>query len=300
MTSFEIMPLSPSRARRRARRPSAETWLSIALWGAGASGLAIVAMVLIVVLAGSWQALVAVGPVAFVSGTDWFPTQGAFSLVPMMLGTIAVSVGALALALPLALLSAIYVAYYANAGLASAFRLVLQTLAGIPSVVYGLWGLAVLVPLIAAYEPPGASLLAGIIVLAIMILPTIAVVAEAALRQLPPAYYWGGLALGLPRWSVIVRIILPAARGPLGVAAVLGLARALGETMAVLMVTGNAVAVPDSLFASIRTLPSNIALEMAYAMDVHRSALFATGLVLLALVFALLMAVRAAEVPHAR
>lgn len=300
MTSFEITPSSPSRARDRRATAGPEIGLSIALWTAGLLGVVSVVMVLVVVVAGAWQALATIGPLAFVTGVDWFPTQGAFSLLPMMAGTLAVSLGALAVALPLALLSAIYVAHYADPSIAAAFRLVLQTLAGIPSVVYGLWGLAVLVPMIAAIEPPGASLLAGILVLALMILPTIAVVAEAALRQLPASIYWGGLALGCSRWCVVTRIVLPAARAPLGMATVLGLARALGETMAVLMVTGNAVAIPDSVFASMRTLPSNIALEMAYAMDVHRSALFVTGLVLLLVVFALLLAVRAAEVPNAK
>jgi phosphate transport system permease protein len=160
-------------------------------------------------------------------------------------------------------------------------------------VVYGLWGLVTLVPLIAGVKPPGASLLAGVLVLALMILPTVAVVADGAVQRLPAAFHLGGAALGMRRHAVAFRIVVPAARSGLTTALVLALGRALGETMALLMVTGNLVQYPSSLFDPVRTLASNIALEMAYAQGIHRSALFVSGLILALLVAGALAAAAA-------
>lgn len=290
MTSSATSSSCRPRGEARRGRPGPEHLFAALVWGTGLLGLACMMMVVAVLVGGAWPALSEVGLLPFLTGLDWHPTAGSFSLVPMIAGTSAVSLGALALAGPLGVVCALYVRFYAGEAGAGAFRLVLQALAGIPSVIYGLWGLTVLVPFIAQLRPPGASLLSGIIVLAIMVLPTVAVVAEAALRQLPASLYMGGLGLGCPRHRVILGVVLPSARRPLVMAGVLGLARALGETMAVLMVTGNAIALPDSLFAPVRTLSANIALEMAYAFEVHRSALFVTGLVLMVLVLALLVA----------
>ena len=193
------------------------------------------------------------------------------------------------------MLSALFSRFYAPARLARFYRQLLALLAGIPSVVYGLWGLVVLVPLIRRLHPPGPSLLAGMLILAVMILPTVALSADASLADLPEEYRLGGAALGLGRWPVIRGVLLPAAMPGITAGIILGSGRALGETMAVLMVGGNVVRMPDSLFAPMRTLAANIALEMAYALDLHRAALFASGLLLMALIAVFVTAAGAAR-----
>ncbi|HSM81631.1 MAG TPA: phosphate ABC transporter permease subunit PstC, partial [Nodosilinea sp.] len=214
----------------------------------------------------------------------WSPTQAAYNLLPMIWGTLAVTVGAVVLAVPLGLGSALFCQYYAPPWLAPIYRRLMELLAGIPSVVYGFWGLVVLVPLIQRLQPPGPSLLAGILILALMILPTLALTAEASLSKLPPEYWQGAAALGLSRWTTIRGVAMPAARSGLFTGLILGTGRAVGETMAVLMVCGNVVKTPTSLFDPVRTLTANIALEMGYATGDHRSALFVSGLVLMLLV----------------
>ena len=215
----------------------------------------------------------------------WYPLEGHFGMMPMILSSLAVTVGALVVALPLGLGSAIFLQFYATAVLAKGFGTLLNLLAGIPSVVFGLWGLTRLVPMIAQWQPPGASLLAAVLVLSLMILPTIALTSSAALSGVPSDITAGGKALGLRRMTRIVHISLPAARSGIISGALLATARALGETMAVLMVAGNVVQNPSGLFEPVRVLTANIALEMAYAMDVHRASLFASGLLLTALVW---------------
>jgi phosphate transport system permease protein len=187
-------------------------------------------------------------------------------------------------------LSAIFSRFYAPEHLRTAYRRLVELLAGIPSVVYGFWGLVVLVPLIGRLQPPGPSLLAGVIILAIMVLPTIALMADAAIENVPEPYLRAAAALGLSRWGTIRGVVLPAARSGLFTGVILETGRAIGETMAILMVCGNVVQTPDSLFDPIRTLTANIALEMAYAVGDHRAALFVTGLVLMAMIVALVIA----------
>ena len=175
------------------------------------------------------------------------------------------------------------------------FRSLLTLLAGIPSVVFGFWGLTVLVPLIARFEPPGASLLAASLILTIMILPTVALMSEAAINAVPESYARCSAALGLSKDATIRKVILPAAKSGIVAAVILATARALGETMAVLMVSGNVVQTPTSIFEPIRTLTANIALEMAYATQFHRSTLFVSGLVLTFVIAALAIAARRVE-----
>ncbi len=242
------------------------------------SGIAI--LIVSYLLVGSLPALQAVGATRFLTDRAWHPTQGEFSLVPMLLGTLWVTVGAVFLASPFALASAILGRFFIRGFLARIFRRMLETLAGIPSVVFGLWGLTVLVPRIADFAPPGQSVLAGILVLSLMILPTIALLADSALGAVPEAQLRAGAAAGLSRWAIVRGLALPAARSGIGVGIVLGAGRALGETMAIVMVMGNVVQIPTSVFDPARTLTANIALEMAYASSAHRSALFVSGLVL--------------------
>lgn len=224
---------------------------------------------------------------AFFSSEGWYPLEGRFGLMPMLWASLAAAGGALLLAAPLGLASAIFVVFFAPPPLARAYRLVLNLLAGIPSVVFGLWGLTVLVPLIARWQPPGASLLAAMLILALMVLPTVAVSSIAALAAVPRATLAGAVALGMGARSRILGVALPAARGGIAGGCLLAAARALGETMAVLMVAGNVVQNPSGLFEPVRVLTANIALEMAYATGTHRAGLFASGLVLTMLVLLL-------------
>ena len=231
-----------------------------------------------------------IGIFSFFTDPSWHPTDNFYNLIPMLLGTLLATIGAVVLATPLGLLSALFCEFYAPNTVATIYRKFIELLAGIPSVVYGLWGLVVLVPLIARLKPPGPSLLAGIVVLTIMILPTVTLVGQSALRQVPREHIHGATALGLRRWRMIRHIILPTALPGIFTGVILQTGRAIGETMAILMVCGNVVKVPSSLFDPIRTLTANIALEMAYATGTHRASLFFTGLFLLILVVGLVMA----------
>jgi phosphate transport system permease protein len=194
------------------------------------------------------------------------------------------------LAGPIGLCSALFGHWYAPPLLAAGYTRFIELLAGIPSVVYGFWGLVVVVPLINHWHPPGASTLSGILILAMMILPTTSLLTQASLAQIPAEYLRGAAALGLGRWATLRRVMLPAAKSGLWTAGLLATGRALGETMAVLMVCGNVVQIPSSVFDPVRTLTANIALEMAYAVDVHRSALFVSGLLLLLMVVMVVVA----------
>jgi phosphate transport system permease protein len=205
----------------------------------------------------------------------------------MLLGTLLTTLGSIILAAPLGILSAVFCQFYAPPILAVIYRGLIQLLAGIPSVVYGFWGLVVLVPLINKLHPPGASLLAGILILSAVVLPTITLIADASLSKVPQSYLQGAAALGLSRWGTIAKIVFPAAKSGLIASLILATARAIGETMAVMMVCGNVVAIPNSIFAPIRTLTANIALEMAYAAGDHRRALFASGLLLMLIILVL-------------
>jgi len=188
----------------------------------------------------------------------------------------------------LSLLSAIFCCFYAPSWAASIYTRIIELIAGIPSVVLGLWGLTGLVPLIAGLRSPGPSAAAAILILTLMVLPTITLLAVVSLRSVPSALLLGAQALGMSRWSMIVKVAVPAARRGLLSGIVLGSARALGETMAVLMVAGNIVQIPGSIFDPVRTLAANIVLEIPYAEGVHRSALFVSGLFLILIILAML------------
>ncbi|MBL4570396.1 MAG: phosphate ABC transporter permease subunit PstC [Alcanivorax sp.] len=219
---------------------------------------------------------------------DWQPGQARYGMAAMIAGSMVVSVLALAIAGPLAVLLAAWLRYFAPLLRRPVLTLV-ELMAGIPSVVYGLWGMLVLVPWINQWAPPGASWLAASLVLALMILPLALLVTDTALGQLPGRYLQAGQALSLSRVGMLRRVLLPQAGPAIVSGLVLQFGRALGETMAVLMVAGNVVQWPTSLFDPVRTLTANIALEMAYATGDHRVALFASGLLLLLVTAVLLM-----------
>ncbi|NES20570.1 MAG: ABC transporter permease subunit [Symploca sp. SIO3E6] len=202
-------------------------------------------------------------------------------MLPMAIATIAVVLGAVLLATPIGVLSALFCHYYAPKPIARFYRGLLELLAGIPGVVYGFWGLVVVVPLINRWHPPGSSLLAGILLLTLLILPTIALTFDANLTEVSQIYWQNAAVLGLSRWGTIWGVMVPAAQVGLFTAILLGMGRALGETMIMLMVCGNIPQIPTSLFDPIRTLPANIALEMAFALGHHRAALFVSGLFLM-------------------
>lgn len=269
------------------RRLGSSPALSPLTIGTGALAViasALIAVVLFVVLGEAMPALREVGLWRFLTDASWHPGSGEFNLVPMVAGTFLVAAGAMAVAMPLGLVAAVFVTFYAPPAVATAYLRCIELFAGIPSVLYGLWGLLVLVPIIAELAPPGASLLAASLVLALMVLPTIAVIAAISLRSVPLERIQAARALGFSKASTILKIVIPSARKGVAVAAILGAGRAVGETMAVMMVAGNIVQVPDSLFDPVRTLSANIALEVAYAMDIHRSALFVSALAMIAFV----------------
>ncbi|MDX8406167.1 MAG: phosphate ABC transporter permease subunit PstC [Mariprofundus sp.] len=224
---------------------------------------------------------------SFFSDAGWYPLEGQFGLLPMLVASLTIMLGAMLIATPLGLASAIFVTFFASGFLLRSYRLLISVLAGMPSVVLGLWGLTVLVPLIAQQHPPGASLLAATVVLALMILPTIALAGAAALTAIPDHLMAAAAALGMRRKTQILNVALPAARHGILSALLLAMARALGETMVVLMVAGNVVQYPHGLFDPVRALTANIALEMGYAMGEHRAGLFASGLMLTLIVLLL-------------
>lgn len=268
---------------------------TLVLWGlrpAAAVTVGLVALIVYFLLSGALPAWQQVGTASFFSFEGWSPASKLYGLGPMILGTLYTTAGAIALAAPLGFGAGLFLSHYAPVWLRGPARRVIELLAGTPSVVYGLWGLVVLVPLIAKAQPPGASLLAATLILAIMILPTVALTTDAAFRQVSAKPQQAAAALGLARWDRLRLAVLPRCRPLLVTGIILAVGRALGETMAVLMVAGNIVQTPDSLFAPVRTLTANIALEMAYAMGVHQSALIVSGVVLLALVTALVLLAR--------
>ncbi|WP_347566230.1 phosphate ABC transporter permease subunit PstC [Scytonema sp. UIC 10036] len=254
---------------------------------------AIALLIIIFLILESLPVLYHVGLTRFFTDSSWNPTAGLYNLLPMLLGTLLAMIGSVLIATPIGILSAVFCQFYAPSAVAKLYRRLIELLAGIPSVVYGFWGLVVLVPAIGRIHPPGPSLIAGITILTVMILPTIALVADASLAKVPTSYLQGATALGLTRWTTIYRVVFPAAKSGLFTGLILETGRAIGETMAILMVCGNVVQVPKSLFDPMRTLTANIALEMAYATGDHRSALFVSGLVLMG---AIVLLVAVAEV----
>ncbi len=254
------------------------------------SALGSLALITIFIFKEGLPLIVKVGLGRFIFGSDWSPSRGSFGILSMIIGSLWVTAGALVFGVPLGVAVAIFTAEFAPPALAATVRPLIQLLAGIPSVIYGFVGLTLLIPRIQRYlGGPGPSALAGAMVLAIMILPTIVSISEDSIRAVPREYRDGALALGATQWQTIWRVVLPAARSGILTSVILGMGRAIGETMAVIMVVGNALALPFSPLQSVTTLTSNIGLEMAYASGDHRRALFATGVVLFAIIMALSM-----------
>ena len=252
------------------------------------SALSALGLITIFILVEGLPLIAKVGIVKFIFGLTWAPSQGEYGIFPMIIGSLSVTLGAVVLGVPVAICCAIFLAEFAPSTLANVARPAIQLLAGIPSVVYGFWGLVFIVPAIRNYlGGPGVSILAGSIILAIMILPTVISISEVSLLALPPLYKEGSLALGATHWQTIRNTLIPAAKSGIVAAIILGIGRAVGETMAVIMVLGNAVALPSSILDPVRTLTTNIGIEMGYASGEHQQALFATGIVLLFIIMIL-------------
>lgn len=237
------------------------------------------------------------GLVEFLTGRRWAPTRGIYGIYPMIIGSLAVTAGALLLGVPVGIGCAVFLAELAKPKVAGIIRPGIELLAGIPSVVFGLYGLTVIVPFIRkVFNNQGFSILAGSIILAIMILPTVINISESAIRSVPKDYKEASLSLGSSHWQAIVNVIVPAARSGIIAAVILGMGRAIGETMAVIMIVGNSPLVPESILSPVRTLTGNIGIEMGYAGGEHQKALFATGIVLF--VFIMLLNIAANLIPR--
>ncbi len=242
-----------------------------------------IALICVFLFAGGVPAMLEIGIFEFLFGTQWRPGNNLYGILPMILGSIYVTVGALVVGVPAGVFTAVYLARFCPPWLYRFVRPMVELLAGIPSVVYGFFGLVMMVPLIRAIsnnQSNGLSILTASVLLGIMILPTVITVSESALRAVPDFYYEGALALGATEERSMFFVLIPAAKSGIVAGVVLGIGRAIGEAMAVVMVLGNQPRIPTSVWQGARTLTANIVLEMGYAADLHREALIATGVVL--------------------
>lgn len=245
--------------------------------------VSILAVILICVFlfANGIPGMIKIGISEFLSGKKWKPGNEIFGILPFILGSVYVTVGALVVGVPAGLLTAIFMSKFASRKMVKIMRPAVSLLAGIPSVVYGFFGLVVLVPLVRDwFGGTGSSLLTACVLLGMMILPTIITVSESALNAVPHNYYEGALALGATHERSVFHVVLPAAKSGVTAGIVLGIGRAIGEATAVMMVAGNRTTMPKGLLKGVRTLTSNIVMEMGYAVDLHREALIATAVVL--------------------
>ena len=226
-------------------------------------------------------AIFEIGPGEFLGGIKWKPLQGLFGILPMIVGSIYVTAGGVIFGVPVGILCAIFMARFCHRKLYKVIKPAIELLAGIPSIVYGFFGLVVLVPMVRnLFGGSGKGILTASIMLGIMILPTIIGVAESAIRAVPESYYEGALGLGATHERAVFFAVLPAAKSGILAGIILGIGRVIGETMAVVMVAGNQAIMPTSILGGVRTLTSNIVLEMGYAADLHKDALIATAVVL--------------------
>ncbi len=243
--------------------------------------IASVALICIFLFSSGLPAIGKIGFFDFLFGKLWRPSSGDFGIFPMVIGSLYVTAGALIIGVPVGILTAVFLARFCPAVLYHPLKHAVNLMAGIPSVVYGFFGLTVLVPFIREnIGGRGMSLTAASIILGIMILPTVISVCESAIRTVPESYYEGGLALGASHERSVFFTVVPAAKSGIFAGVILGVGRAVGETMAVIMVAGNQPVIPDSITDGVRTLTANIVLEMGYSADLHREALIATAVVL--------------------
>ena len=246
-----------------------------------------VALICVFLFANGLPAMKEIGFLNFLSGTTWRPGNDIYGILPMIVGSIYITAGAIVIGVPIGLLTAIFMAFYCPKRIYGILKPCTELLAGIPSIVYGFFGMVVIAPVVldvvkacGANISSGATILSASILLGIMILPTIIGVSEAALRAVPNSYYEGAVAMGATHERAVFSVMLPAAKSGVLAGIVLGIGRAIGETMAVIMVAGNQPRLTASLLEGIRTMTANIVIEMGYATGLHREALIATGVVL--------------------
>lgn len=263
-----------------------EKFMQGVFYTAACTSILAVVLICVFLFANGLPVMSEIGIFNFLSGTTWKPTNDIYGIYPMILGSIYVTAGAILIGVPIGVLTSVFMAEYCPNKIYRPLKMATELLAGIPSVIYGFFGLVVIVPIIRnwgrsmGYNTDGKSMLTASILLGMMILPTVIGVTESALRQVPRHYYEGSLALGATKERTIFKILLPAAKSGVVAGIVLGIGRAIGETMAVIMVAGNQARVPDGIFRGLRTLTANIVIEMGYASGLHREALIATGVVL--------------------
>ena len=239
------------------------------------------ALICIFLFANGIPAMTKIGFFDFIFGQKWKPSNEVFGIFPMIIGSIYITAGAVVIGVPIGILTAVYLARFCPEKLYKIIKPAVDLLAGIPSVVYGFFGLCVIVPFVRNHiGGDGNSILTASILLGFMILPTIINVSESSIRAVPEKYYQGALALGATHERSVFCTVVPAAKSGIMAGIVLGIGRAIGETMAVIMVAGNQARMPKGILEGIRTMTSNIVMEMGYATDLHREALIATGVVL--------------------
>ena len=244
-----------------------------------------VVLICIFLFANGVPAMKEIGLLDFLTGVKWKPGNDIYGILPMIVGSIYVTAGAIIIGVPIAFFASVYLAKFCNEKLYKILKPAVELMAGIPSIVYGFFGLVVIVPIMQKLMGgSGKSVLTASILLGIMILPTVIGVAESSIRAVPDSYYEGALALGATRERSVFFAVLPGAKSGILAGVVLGIGRAIGETMAVIMVAGNQPVIPGNLAMGVRTLTSNIVMEMGYATDLHREALIATAVVLFVLI----------------
>jgi len=248
---------------------------------AAALSILAVALICVFLFANGVPAIQKIGTADFLLGRTWRPSNDIYGIFPMIVGSIYVTAGAVLIGVPLGILCAVFLAWFCPKRLYRLVKPAVELLAGIPSIVYGFFGLVVLVPIMQRLTgTSGKGVLTAAILLGIMILPTIIGVSESALRAVPLAYYEGSLGLGATHERSVFFAVLPAAKQGILAGVILGVGRAIGETMAVVMIAGNQPIIPDSIFSGVRTMTANIVMEMGYAADLHRQALLGTAVVL--------------------
>ena len=259
-----------------------ESFMKAVFLIAACASILAVALICVFLFANGVPAMTEIGVFDFLLGQTWRPGNDIYGIFPMILGSIYVTAGAIVVGVPIGLLTAIFMARFCPAKLYGILKPAVELLAGIPSVVYGFFGMVVIIPLVRQifHLSTGDVMLTACLLLGIMILPTIITTSEAAIRAVPNSYYEGSLALGATHERSVFFAVLPAAKSGVLTGVVLGIGRAIGETMAVIMVAGNQPRMPEGLLKGVRTMTANIVLEMGYASGLHREALIATGVVL--------------------
>lgn len=258
-----------------------ERLMQVIFFIAACTSVLAVALICIFLFANGVPAIAKIGISDFLLGQKWKPSNNLYGILPFILGSIYVTAGSIVIGVPLALLLSVFLAFYCPKRLYPVLKTMVNLMAGIPSVVYGFFGLVMIVPLMRQLTgKDGSTMLTASILLGIMILPTVTGVTESALRSVPTSYYEGALALGATHERSVFTAVFPAAKSGIMAGVVLGIGRSIGETMAVIMVAGNQTWMPQGLLKGVRTMTTNIVMEMGYAADLHREALIATGVVL--------------------